>query len=290
MAFLFTRVLQEDDPEDTVREAQPNITLLDQNAPEPNDPATETPQVNAETPGEVKQTKNPTLHKSESPKKLPVATYPLPSKIMRLFTHQVTNDLPSGSRWASFRVSNDEEATDNLPVVTIDLNGSLSTLQKEYIQKFVPNAFDSTNYPAKPTTTTNPPTPVQDETNANLNEYLQPPFSPSPEDAIDFQTGIDDEPMMSTPLHGFNTIHERDEDDSTKTPTLRESGDESDPVSSEEDATVIIKERKKGKRTLRPPPQLTVKLRPRKGKRGGSDVDTDAESEFGGSGGGLDIL
>jgi hypothetical protein len=98
---------------------------------------------------------------------------------------------------------------------------------------------------------------------------------------------------MSTPLHGFNEINEKD-DDSVETPRLRESEDESaESVSSEEDASIITRERKKGARTLRPTPKLGVTLRPRKGVgRNGLEDDSteDGESDFGGSGGGLDIL
>jgi hypothetical protein len=233
-----------------------------------------------------------TVYESDHPK-LPVATYPLPTKVMKLFNQPVIDTLPMGSRMASFRVTNAENANDTPAVVTIDLNGNLSTLQKEYVLKFVPNAFASSNYPIL--APNKPPTHVA-TSNTQVNDLPlpPPPPSPGPEDTIDFQARLDDEVGMSTLLHGFNMIPEGKDDESTETPTIGRTEDEEDldPVSSEEDATVILKEKKKGKRTLRPPPKLTVKLRPRsKGESKSEPEDADdEESEFGGSGGGLDIL
>jgi hypothetical protein len=191
----------------------------------------------------------------------------------------------------SFRVSTDGKPNEPPAVVTVDLNSNLSTLQKEYIRKFVPIAFTSTYYPILVSSTKVAADPIK-EAEVKMGLYT-PPDSPNIEDAIDFQTGKDGEEGMSTLLHGFNEIHEKD-DDSVETPTIRESEDESaELVSSEEDASIITRERKKGTRTLRPTPKLGVTLRPRKGvSRNGLEDDSteDGESDFGGSGGGLDIL
>jgi hypothetical protein len=223
--------------------------------------------------------------KSPNPEPLPIATYSLPVKIMKLFDQPVGSKLPLGSRLASFRVTNDGEIRETYPTITVDLNGNLTTLQKEYVRKFVPHAFEPNNYTSAALQATEPKT-QQATSKDNANNLPTLPPSPSPQDAID-QAG------MSTPLHGFNELPET-EDDTAESPTLKGSDEESaDLVSSEEDASVIARDKMKVTRTLRPTPKLEMTLRPRKGaskSESEESMDNGGESESDDSGSGSDII
>jgi hypothetical protein len=281
MAFLFSRVLPEDDPEDTCPDAPPTPTSSDVEYITESDPIDP---INSSFTVTTAHHTNDEFLKSPNSEPLPIATYSLPVKVMKLFDQPVGSVLPLGSRLASFRVTNNGEIRETYPTITVNLNGNLTTLQKEYVRKFVPHAFDPNNYTSAAPQATEPKPQATSKESANI--LPTPPPSPSPQDAID-------QAVMSTPLHGFNELPEA-EDETAESPTLKGSDEESaDLVSSEEDASVITRDKKKGTRSLRPTPKLEMTLR---SKKNNSKSESEESTENGGgsesddSGSGSDII